>query len=118
MERGHLAFLLLFLLLLPSICECLSYVEPMEESLKDTGVENGRARTNAYVVLDIHERDGTKCVTAVKDFGGVFKKEEFCCIHGSLVDLGSVVRLKGNQKALISVMWILFTDSVCSFKKT
>jgi hypothetical protein len=69
MERGHLAFLLLFLLLLPSICECLSYVEPMEESLKETGVENGRARTNAYVVVDIHERDGTKCVTAVKDFG-------------------------------------------------
>jgi hypothetical protein len=56
MQRGHLAFLL-FLLLLPSICECLSYVEPMEESLKDTGVENGRERTNAYVVVDIHERD-------------------------------------------------------------
>jgi hypothetical protein len=89
----------------------------MEESLKETGVENGRERTNAYVVFDINEHDGKKCVTVVKYFGGVFKKVEFCCIHGSLVDLGSVVHLKGNQKALISVMWIIFTDSACSFKK-
>jgi len=86
--------------------------------LKDTGVENGRERMNAYVGVDIHERDSKKCMTAVKDFGGVFKKEDLCCIHRSLVDLGSVIPLKGNKKALISIMWILFTYSVCSFKKT